>query len=170
MPDRKTKKNGPERLYRLLSSMAKGLEQLYDCLRAQQRALVNCKLDDFNETLLLENRLAGKNLERENRRRELITELLGEQQEMVSLKELATGFENSWPKRFEALAERLRKAGNMVQTMKKQNEFLITRAREMVSERINLLLELARINRGIYEESGKKRKKTNMHKVLDHKA
>ena len=75
-----------------------------------------------------------------------------------SMKELAAGFDHPWPKRFERLAERLRKAGNMVQTMKKQNEFLITRARELVSERINLLLELARINRGIYEESGKKRK------------
>ena len=150
--------------------MAKGLEQLYDCLRAQQRALMSCKLDDFNETLLLENHLAGKNLERENRRRELIAALLGKQPETVSMKELAAGFDHPWPKRFERLAERLRKAGNMVQTMKKQNEFLITRARELVSERINLLLELARINRGIYEESGKKRKKTNMHKVLDHKA
>ena len=58
----------------------------------------------------------------------------------------------------------------MVQTMKKQNEFLITRSRELVSERLNLLLELARINRNIYEKSGKKRKNANLQKVLDHKA
>jgi predicted RNase H-like nuclease (RuvC/YqgF family) len=170
MPDNKTKKSGPEKLYRLLASMAKALERLYDCLRDQQRALVSCKLNDFNKTLILENRLAAANLERERQRQELIAEMLGAQDKTISLKELAAGFDHPWPERFEAVAARIRKAGNMVQTMKKQNEFLITRSRELVSERLNLLLELARINRNIYEKSGKKRKNANLQKVLDHKA
>jgi len=149
--------------------MAEGLERLYDCLRAQQRALVSCKLGDFNETLKLENRLARQNLKREQQRRVLISEMLGEGCETVSLKKLAAGFDSPWPERFEKLAERIRQAGGKVQTMKKQNEFLIIRSRELVSERMKLMLELARLNRNIYEESGKKRKNPNLHKVLDQK-
>ncbi|MBN2290278.1 MAG: flagellar export chaperone FlgN [Candidatus Glassbacteria bacterium] len=169
MAEQKTKENGPEKLHRILSAMAGDLERLYDCLRAQQRALVKCRLDDFNKTLELENRLAERNLDRERQRRELVAGMFGENSDKASLKELTAGMSPPWPGRFKALAERLRQAGNMVQTMKKQNEFLITSARDLVSERLKLMLELARLNRNVYEKSGKKSKRANLHKVLDRK-
>ncbi|MEA2062083.1 MAG: flagellar export chaperone FlgN [Gemmatimonadota bacterium] len=159
----------PGKLHRLLSAMADGLERLYDCLRTQQSALMNMKLDEFNQATQLQSSLAEKNLEQDRQRKELIGRTMGTEYETVPLKKLAAGLDPPWPDRFEAVAERIRLAGNKVETMKKQNEFLIGRSKQMVETHIKLLIEFANINRNIYGQSGRKKKKPNVHKVLDAK-
>ena len=147
--------------------MARDLERLYKCLRFQQNALVKCRLDDLNKTLRIENRLVNRNLKRDRQCKKLIAEMAGESSNTVLLKELTQDFPHPWPDRFKTVAERLRRVGDMVQIMRKQNEFLIFNARELVNERLHLLLELARLNRNTYGKSGKKMKSTNLKKILD---
>jgi FlgN protein len=160
-------KKDKETLFSLLSAMVRDMERLYNCLRIQQHALVKCRLDDLNKTLRIEYRLINRNLKRDSQCKELIAEMAGSFSDTVSLKELAQSFLDPWPQRFKTVAERLRRVGDMIQIVRKQNEFLITNARELVNERLHLLIELARLNRNTYEQSGKKRKNPNLQKILD---
>ena len=114
-----------EKLFRLLSAMARDLERLYNCLRIQQHALVKCRLDDLNKTLRIEYRLINRNLKRDSKCKALIAEIAGESGDTVSLKELAQDFSPPWPERFIKISERLRRVGDLVQRTRNQNEFLI---------------------------------------------
>ncbi|MEA1996905.1 MAG: flagellar export chaperone FlgN [Gemmatimonadota bacterium] len=157
-------------LYDLLTGMAQGLEQLYQCLRRQQAAVIKWNLEDFLSTVEDEKRLARENLDREEARKALVERIMAgsfQENSPVSLRELASHLEPQWQERFRELAARIKSASGSVAEMKKQNEFLITRARETVNDQLKLLLELARLNRNTYEESGKKSRKANLHKVLD---
>ena len=163
------KKDGPEKLYHLLSLMATDLERLYNCLLAQQHALVKCRLDDLNKTLKMEHRLVERNIQRDGQYQQLIAEMLGGKAGIIPLKELAETLEPPWPERFAEIAQRLRGTGRMIGTMRKHNEFLITRARELVNERLKFLLELAQKHRSTYEENGRKKKKSKLTGVFDRK-
>jgi signal transduction histidine kinase len=160
-----------EKLHALLSAMADGLDELYGCLRDQQACLLRWNLAGFLETVRRQQRLAQENLQREKERRMLVAEMVGEERsESVTLRQISEELEQDWPVRFQALAKRLRSSSGKAADMKKQNESLISHSHRLVNDRIKLLLDLARINRNLYEPSGKKSKKSNLHKVLDRKA
>lgn len=168
MPKMEIRKAEIEKLYELLLGLAQGLERLYQCLRSQQAALISWNFEDFISTVQEQKRLARENLSREEERKALLSQMTGLRQE-ISLRELTGLLEDPWQKRFSELAERLKAESGKVIQMKKQNEFLINKSRELVNEQLKLLLDLARLNRNLYEKSGKKSKKTNLHKVLDQK-
>ena len=115
-----------------------------------------------------QKRLARVNLKAEKERQALVNEIWGDT-EPVKLVTIAQRLESPWRERFLSLAERIRSATGKVVVMKKQNEFLITKARNRVNDELKLLLDFARLNRNLYEESGKKSKAANLHKVLDQK-
>ncbi|OGG06637.1 MAG: hypothetical protein A3F83_06260 [Candidatus Glassbacteria bacterium RIFCSPLOWO2_12_FULL_58_11] len=159
-----------ERLYTLLSAMAKALEQLYDCLRSQQKALITWNYEAFVSSTREQNSLARENLRREQIRLALVQQFpKGENGRNLSLRELGALLGEPWQRRFEELASRIRTASGKVSDLKAQNEMLIGKARSLVDGQLKLLLEFARINRNLYEENGKKSKKANLHKVLDQK-
>jgi len=166
-----TSKASPEKLHALMAEMAEGLEKLYDCLRTQQAALLKWDLPAFSATIRQQKRLARENLEREKKRIALVREMTGKNgAETSSLRQLAENLGGEWPGRFEKLAGRIRTASGKVSSMKEQNESVIKNSRKLVNDQLILLLELARLNRNLYEGSGKKSVKANMHKVLDQKA
>ena len=141
---KRTKESSAEKLYALLVEMASGLEKLYGCLRLQQAALLKWAA--------------------------LAVEIAGEDEaEKPSLRQLAESLGGEWPARFEKIAGRIRTASDKVSSMKDQNESIISYSSKLVGDQLKLLLELARLNRNLYEESGKKSAKANMHKVLDQK-
>ena len=159
-----------ERLYSLLSAMAKALEQLYDSLRSQQKALISWDYEAFVVCTRQQNSLARENLRREQLRLTLVEQFpKGENARTLSLRELGALLGNPWQQRFEELAGRIKSASGKVSDMKTQNEMLIGKARSLVDSQLKLLLEFARINRNLYEENGKKSRKSNLHKVLDQK-
>ena len=160
-----------EKLHALLTAMADGLDELYGCLRDQQACLLRWNLAGFLETVQRQQRLARENLQREQQRRTLVQEMMGEERgESVRLRQIAEELGQDWPVRFQALAQRLKSSSGKAADMRKLNESLISHSHRLVNDRIKLLLDLARINRNLYEPSGKKSKKSNMHKVLDRKA
>ena len=159
-----------ERLYSLLSAMAEALEQLYDCLRSQQKALIGWDYEAFVSCTRQQNSLARENLRRDQVRLALVQQFpKGENDRTLSLRELGALLGDPWQQRFEELAGRIRTASGKVSDMKTQNEMLIGKARSLVASQLKLLLEFARINRNLYEENGKKSRKANLHKVLDQK-
>lgn len=158
-------------LLSLLNEMATGLDRLYACLRDQQKALMGWKLADFVATVRSQRRLARENLKREEARRELVRGLVGEQRaEKISLREIAEMAGGQWPEKFRAVAGKVRSASESVAEMKKQNEALINRSRELVDGQLRLMIELASLNRNTYGQSGRKTSRGSMHKVLDQKA
>lgn len=165
-----TEKNRAERLYSLLSAMAKGLERLYDGLRFQQKALIRWDYEAFVSSTRQLNALARENLQREETRKALVQEFstVGEDRPL-SLRELGARLGDPWQQRFAELAARIRTASGKASAMKGQNEMLIGKARSLVDSQLKLLLEFARINRNLYGENGKKSRKANLHKVLDQK-
>jgi hypothetical protein len=166
-----TPKASADKLHALLVEMAEGLEKLYDCLRAQQSALLKWDFPAFSATIRQQERMVRENLEREKKRIAMVSEIAGKKgAEKLSLRQLAESLGGEWPDRFEKLAGRIRTASGKVSSMKDQNESVINNSRKLVNDQLILLLELARLNRNLYEGSGKKSVKTNMHKVLDQKA
>jgi hypothetical protein len=166
-----TTKASADKLHALLVKMAEGLEKLYDCLRTQQAALLKWDFSAFSATIRQQERLVRENLEREKKRIALVSEIAGEKgTEKLSLRQLAESLGGEWPDRFEKLAGRIKTASGKVSSMKDQNESVIINSRKLVNDQLILLLELARLNRNLYEGSGKKSVKANMHKVLDQKA
>ena len=167
---KRTKESSAEKLYALLVEMASGLEKLYGCLRLQQAALLKWDFPSFRATIRQQECLARENLEREKKRAALAVEIAGEDEaEKPSLRQLAESLGGEWPARFEKIAGRIRTASDTVSSMKDQNESIISYSSKLVGDQLKLLLELARLNRNLYEESGKKSAKANMHKVLDQK-
>lgn len=167
---KQTPKANAEKLHALLVEMAIGLEKLYECLRLQQAALLKWDFPSFGATIRGQKRLARENLEREKKRIALVSEIAGKKAtEKQSLRQLAESLGDEWPERFEKLAGRIRTASGKVSAMKDQNDSVINNSRKLVNDQLMLLLELARLNRNLYEESGKKSAKANMHKVLDQK-
>ena len=163
-------KASAEKLYTLLAGIAEGLEKLYECLRLQQASLMKWDFPSFSATISQQKRLARKNLEREKERIALVSEITGKQAaEKLSLRQLAESLGGEWPERFEKLASRIKTASGKVSSMKDQNESIINNSRKLVNDQLKLLLELARLNRNLYEGSGKKSEKANMYKVLDQK-
>lgn len=155
----------------LLGAMADGLNKLYACLRDQEKALMHWRLADFVETTKRQRVLVQENLDREKMRRQLVAGVVGETRAAsVSLRELAELFGGSWPERFKAVSERIRVASSKVAAMKKQNEMLIGRSREVVDVQVKLMLNLASLNRNNYGKSGRKAKMANLHQVLDRQA
>jgi hypothetical protein len=155
----------------LLSAIAGGLNKLYSCLRDQEKSLMQWKLADFVETTRRQRALVQENLDREKQRIELVTDLVGESRaKEVSLRELAEMFGGKWPDKFKAVSERIRRESSRVAEMKKQNEALIVRSRDLVDGQVKLMLNLASLNRNNYGKSGRKARQANIHKVLDRQA
>ncbi len=161
-----------ERLRLLLEAMADGLEELYASLLRQQRALTAWRLGEFLETVEEQKRLAAANFSREEERLRLVRELshrAGSEQ-LLTLSEFAPLAGPEWEQRFRPLAVRIRQAGGKIEMLRRQNQLLISRSREIVNEQLKLLLELARLNRNTYEHSGRKARGPGLHQVLDRKA
>ncbi|MBW7996903.1 MAG: hypothetical protein FVQ81_10135 [Candidatus Glassbacteria bacterium] len=160
-----------KKLHNLLGDMAEGMDKLYACLRDQQKALMGWKLADFVETVKRQRRLARENLGREDERRALVRKLAGGQNAANrSLRDLAEMFGGRWPKKFQAVADKIKSSSARVAEMKKQNEALITRSRDLVDGQLRLMINLASLNRNTYEQSGRKTGRGSTHKVLDQKA
>lgn len=160
-----------KKLCSLLEEMAGGLDKLYACLRDQQKALMGWRMADFAETTKRQYALVKDNLDREKQRRELVVSLVGDSRAGdISLRELAENFGGPWPEKFREAAERIRESSSRVAAMKKQNEALIVRCRDLVDGQVKLMLNLATLNRNNYGQSGRKAKQANLHKVLDRQA
>jgi transketolase len=170
MPKAQTRIIDIEKLYDLLLGIAQDLEKIYECLLSQQIALMNWDHDNFLATVREQNRLARENLRRESQRKELVKKISAESEgDSVNLRELAIGLGGKWPERFSKIAERIKTASGKAVMIRRQNEFLISKSREMINEQLKLVLDLARLNRNTYESSGKKTRKANLPKVLDQK-
>jgi len=170
MPKAQTRIIDIEKLYDLLLGIAQDLEKIYECLLSQQIALMNWDHDNFLATVREQNRLARENLRRESQRKELVKKISAESEGgSVNLRELAIGLGGKWPERFSKIAERIKTASGKAVMIRRQNEFLISKSREMINEQLKLVLDLARLNRNTYESSGKKTRKANLPKVLDQK-
>ena len=158
-------------LLRLLGEMADCLDQLYTCLREQQKALMGWRLGDFVITTKRQRELVEENLGREQQRRELVGHLVGEKRAAdVSLRDLAENFGGPWPAKFQEVTERIRSASPRVAAMRDQNEALIVRSRNLVNGQVKLMLDLASLNRNNYGKSGRRAKQANLHKTLDQQA
>lgn len=157
-----------EELYGLLTETARDMERLYDSLRAQQRAIVEWDYAVLSGSVGEQNRLNRRHRAREKRRRELIDQL--SDKPGISIRELAVSLGEPWGSRLNRAALNIRETVGKVGAMKKQNEFLLEKARDMVNSQLRLFMELARINRNIYEENGKKSRRSNLHKVFDQQA
>ncbi len=156
------------RMLSLLDGITGGLDELYSCLREQQKALLQWRMADFMETVTLQLRLAGENIERERERLKLAATLVGKSAaESANLRTLAEHLGGQWPLKFSAAAGRIKTAGARVGEMKRQNEMLIESNRELVDSQLRLMFELASLNRNTYAKSGRKAGRTDMYKVLD---
>ncbi len=156
------------RMHTLLGEMCDGLDELYSCLRRQQKALVQWRMADFLETIRLQRTLAEANIDREQQRLELAAMLVGEGDgPATNIRALAEHLGGQWPAKFREAAGRIRVAGARVNEMKRQNEMLIERNRTLVNGQLRLIFELASLNRNTYAPSGHKAGRTDMYKVLD---
>lgn len=156
-----------EDLHGLLIETAVDMEQLYASLRSQQKAIVEWDFTALTRNIGEQRKLGQRNKERDKRRRELIKQLAGSPD--VTIHDLAESLGRPWSSRLDDAALRIRGTVDNVGAMKKQNEFLLEKARSMVNGQLRLFMELARINRNMYEESGKKSRQSNLHKVFDQK-
>lgn len=160
-----------EKLHELLLAIAGGLEKLYGCLRDQQSSLLRWNLPGFTAAMDCQQELVRENMRRELQRKALVCEIVGEERSATAtLSQIAQELGGDWPECFQDLARRIRTASGKVAEMKKQNESLIGHGQRLVNDQIKLLLDLARLNRNLYEHSGRKSSRSNLHKVLDQKA
>ncbi len=152
----------------LLADIRGGLNELYDCLRAQQKALTQWRMADFMDTVQLQRRLSEENVERERQRLKLAAALVGETAaETANLRTLAEHLGGQWPIKFREAAAEIKTAAARMDAMKNQNEMLISRNRELVNSQLRMMFELASLNRNTYAKSGQKAGRTDMYKVLD---
>jgi hypothetical protein len=152
----------------LLDDICGGLDDLYSCLRQQQKALTQWRMADFLDTVILQRKLAEENISRERQRLKLAAELVGESvAETANLRTLAEHLGGQWPTKFREASARIKPAAARVDAMKNQNEMLISSNREMVGDQLRLMFELASLNRNTYAKSGRKAGRTDMYKVLD---
>ena len=157
-----------QELHSLLAEIARGLETLYESLRSQQKAIVQWDLATLTENIGVQKKLVRAHRAAEERRRALSKEIAGAGR--TSLSEVGDRLGGPWPGRFRRLAVRIRESAGKVETMKKQNEFLLEKARGMVNGQLRLFMELARVNRNTYEGSGRKSRQSGLYKVFDQTA
>ncbi len=170
MAEEKIESNEPVaiRMLSLLDGITGGLDELYSCLREQQKALIQWRLADFMEAVQLQRTLAEENIDKERQRLELATVLVGKSAAPeTNIRTLAEHLGGQWPVKFSAAAGRIKTASARAGEMKRQNEMLIESNRELVDSQLRLMFELASLNRNTYAKSGRKAGRTDMYKVLD---
>ncbi|MCE5270082.1 flagellar protein FlgN [bacterium] len=155
-------------LLAVLGSLALQMDELYAALRDQQRAVVSRDLQGLGAAVHGQGRLVRLIHELEEKRRELCRRISG-LSDPPPVSKLAEGFGEPGRTQLKEAARRVRESAGRVESLKSQNSFLLERARSLVSGQLQLMLELTRINRNVYEESGKKSRKANLVKVFDKK-
>ncbi len=155
-------------LLAVLGDLAAQMDELYAALRDQQRAVVSRDLHGLGAAVHGQGRLLRGIHKLEENRRELCCRISG-MGDPPPVGILAEGFGEPRRTQLKEAARRVRESAGRVESLKSQNSFLLEKARSLVSGQLQLMLELTRINRNVYEESGKKNRQANMVKVFDKK-
>ncbi len=155
-------------LMETLENLAGQLDELYLSMQRQQRSVVNRDLQGLHASIREQNRLARSVRSFEERRVEISRRMSG-LDDPPSVSRMAESFGEPRRTKLKDAARRIRESAGRAEALKRQNAFLLEKARTLVNGQLKLFMEMARVNRNVYEESGRKSRQANLHKVFDRK-
>jgi hypothetical protein len=167
-PDTREMETLYNELMETLGNIAGQLDELYGSMQCQQRAVVNRDLMGLHESIREQSRLARSVRDLEERRIEISRRMTG-LNDPPSVSRIAEGFREPRRNQLKDASRRIRESAGRAEALKRQNAYLLEKARSLVNSQLKLFMEMARVNRNVYEESGKKSRQTNLHKVFDRK-